>query len=511
MTGRTAGCPSCGAPIEFRNAATVLVVCASCGGASTRKGLDFEKLGKVAEVTPLDSLLDLGFTGRFEGRTWTAVGQVQLDHGSGPWNEWCLLFDDGTWGWLGEAQGEILVTRPVAALPVPPHGKVHPGDAVDLGAAGAFVVAEVGRARIAAVRGELPVPVRPGGTRLYADLRKGADGFATLDYGDDQACDAIFVGRRVAPADAGLDPSRAPAAAERRAEGARIQCPQCGGEIPLRDPEGSVRVACASCGSLLDPKDPKAGVLGAASRVRAASLLPLGARGKLRGLDVEVIAHLVRSVTVDGTRYPWGEYLLKVAKGGGYRWLSESNGHWVFLEPVSLGEVNEGGGCSVRGEWFKHFQGGTAVVDAVFGEAYWAVEVGEKTQSQDYVRPPRLASVETSGKERNATLGHHCERSEIETAFGLKKPLKTPDGVGACQPNPFKAVLWKWWLVCGLFAAADIVTLIVAASTDREVPGFPCCLTFPIMLFPALVVSTRAWNFEVARWSESDHPLVQSG
>ena len=51
MSGRTAGCPSCGAPIEFRNAATVLVVCASCGGASTRKGLDFTRLGRVAEVT----------------------------------------------------------------------------------------------------------------------------------------------------------------------------------------------------------------------------------------------------------------------------------------------------------------------------------------------------------------------------------------------------------------------------------------------------------------------------
>ena len=136
MSGRTAGCPSCGAPIEFRNAATVLVVCGACGGASTRKGLDLEKLGRVAEVTPIDSLLDLGTTGRFEGKGWTAVGQVQLDHGEGPWNEWCLLFDDGTWGWLGEAQGEILVTRPVPSLPVPPHGKIHPGDAVDLGAGG---------------------------------------------------------------------------------------------------------------------------------------------------------------------------------------------------------------------------------------------------------------------------------------------------------------------------------------------------------------------------------------
>ena len=506
MSGRTAGCPSCGAPIEFRNAATVLVVCASCGGASTRKGLDFTRLGRVAEVTPIESLLDLGTTGRFEGRTWTAVGQVQLDHGEGPWNEWCLLFDDGTWGWLGEAQGEILITRPAPALPVPPHGKLHPGDAVDLGAGGSFVVAEVGRARITAVRGELPVPVKPGAPRLYADLRRGADGFGTLDYGDDAACDGIFTGRKVTPAEAGLDPSRA--GPERRAEGARIQCPQCGGEIPLRDAEGSIRVSCASCGSLLDPRDPKAGVLGAAARVRSASILPLGARGKLRGLDVEVLAHLVRSVTVDGTRYPWGEYLLKVAKGGGYRWLSESSGHWVLLAPVSLGEVSSTpGSAKCRGEVFKHFQGGTAVVDAVFGEVYWEVEVGEKVRSEDYVRPPKLLSIETSGKERNATLGEYCPPEEIAAAFGLKHPVKTPIGAGACQPNPHKTGLAKWWIVCGLFAAADVITMIVASSADREVPGFPCCMTLPILLLPAIVQSTRAGNFEKERWEESDHPI----
>jgi hypothetical protein len=236
--------------------------------------------------------------------------------------------------------------------------------------------------------------------------------------------------------------------------------------------------------------------------------IPLGSRGSLRGLPVEVIGFLERSVTVEGTRYPWGEDLLRVAKGGGYRWLSEANGHWVFLEPVSLGEVEErpGRGLRFRGANFRHFQGGQAVVDAVFGEAYWEVKVGETVRSEDYVAPPRLVSVETSGTERHATLGSHCEPAEIAAAFGLKGPRRTPSGVGPCQPNPHRANLGRWWLLCGGFAAADLAFTAAGAATDRETWVFPCCLTLPLLLFPALIVSTRSSSFETARWSESDHP-----
>ena len=61
---------------------------------------------------------------------------------------------------------------------------------------------------------------------------------------------------------------------------------------------------------------------------------------------MEVLALLERSVRVEGIRYPWKEYLLRVAKGGGYRWLSESKGHWILLEPANLGEVGEQPGTS---------------------------------------------------------------------------------------------------------------------------------------------------------------------
>ena len=111
MSLRTAPCPGCGATLTFLSAASVCIVCPYCGGGSMRTDRALESFGTVAELAPIESPLTLYQAGRFGGVGYTAVGLLQLDHGAGPWNEWCLLFDDGTWGWYAEAQGQTLFTR----------------------------------------------------------------------------------------------------------------------------------------------------------------------------------------------------------------------------------------------------------------------------------------------------------------------------------------------------------------------------------------------------------------
>ena len=145
---RTASCPGCGGTLQFQSAATLCVVCPFCGGASYRSDVALEFLGKVAEVAPIDSPLELGTSGRLGARTWTAVGQVQLDHGAGPWNEWCLLLDDGSFAWLAEAQGELLVTTAVdgKGASLPSWDEASPGVGFQL-AGKTWVVAERGDAR----------------------------------------------------------------------------------------------------------------------------------------------------------------------------------------------------------------------------------------------------------------------------------------------------------------------------------------------------------------------------
>ncbi|MHC4924329.1 MAG: DUF4178 domain-containing protein, partial [Planctomycetota bacterium] len=301
MSVREAPCPACGAPLEFRNAATLYVVCPYCGGAASRSGQDLEKIGKVAEVVPIDSPFELKMRGSLKGKAYTVVGQIQLDHGSGPWNEWCIAFDDGKWGWMAEAQGQYLYSKEIPVpSSAPTWGGVAPGATVHLGGAGDFTVNEVGEGRVVAALGELPVRVDPGATVRYLDLQGQGRSIATLDYGDEDLVQAAYSGRSVDVDDLGLPPEALKREEKIRVEAARISCPNCAGQVDLKHPGEALRATCKSCGSLLDPRQGHLKALGKAWDIDAKPVIPLGTTGTILGHEVEVLAFLVRSVRSDG-------------------------------------------------------------------------------------------------------------------------------------------------------------------------------------------------------------------
>src|SRR5262245_17221153 len=99
----TAGCPECGAEVRFTTPGSVLSVCNYCHSVVAKRGLDYTKLGKVAQIAEVPSPFRLGLRGTVPGPGgggFQIVGRLQLDHGAGTWNEWYLALDKGTWMWL---------------------------------------------------------------------------------------------------------------------------------------------------------------------------------------------------------------------------------------------------------------------------------------------------------------------------------------------------------------------------------------------------------------------------
>ncbi len=466
MSPVAAACPGCGAPLAFRSAATLYVVCPFCGGASLRTDVDLRFLGKVATVSAIDSVLSKGAVGRMGARKWEAIGRIQLDHGKGPWNEWCLAFEDGGWAWMAEAQGQLLLTERVVDAAAPRLSALAPEVEVPLGARGTFVVAEIGEAKVTGVEGELPVRVEPGATVRYADLRGPDAGFGTLDYGaaaedGDDDDPSIYVGRVVSEAELGIDPSSVVKSEAKRVPARRLACPKCAGAVDVKSPEESVRATCPSCGALLDLTKEPLLVLGRGVVGRERPQIPLGARGRLRGLEVEVYAFLIRSVRVEGVRYPWEEYLLAAA-GGGWRWLVCSSGHWSFVEPAELGDVRKVGlSARHKGVEFAHFQGAKARVDRVEGEMYWEVAIGDEVKVDDFVAPPLMLSFERTEDETVVSVGAYLTQEEVVAAFALQTPLRASEGVGAIQPNPYWKRRRAFWSLAGGFTALVIVLMIV--------------------------------------------------
>lgn len=470
MSRRSARCPGCAAELVFDRPGALLVVCEHCGLASWRTDVALERIGQVAELAPIESTIALRARGRFDGRAFTVVGVVELDHGKGPWHEWAIRFDDGAWAWLAEAQGEYLVTRQVDAelARVPAHSTLAAGAELDLGAFGRVVVAERGSGVVRTFRGELPERIEPGTRRNYADVSGAERGFGTLDYGGGDACEAVYLGKRVELAELALDTSGAEAKRERKVRAAGLACPKCGGSIELKDGAGVERIGCPYCDALLAPDSQGAKVVGVNRSVQATPRLALGARGTIDGAEHEVLAFLVRSVTAEGVRYPWDEYLLRRADGA-YRWLVCSNGHWSFVTPANSADVKRSGrDVRYRGELYRHFSGGKARVDLVLGEVYWAVEVGETVRVEDYVRAPFGLSTESTADETVVSHARYVEPEEVARAFAPKTPLARPRGVGMLQPNPHprlaKRLFAAWIGLAGILLAL----LVVFAATHAR-------------------------------------------
>ena len=103
-------CPSCGAPVQFQSAASILAICEYCKSTLVRHDLNLEDIGKMAQLQTDGSPLQLRAEGKYRGVHFGVVGRIQLRFERGLWNEWHLLFDDMRSGWLGEAQGTYAVS-----------------------------------------------------------------------------------------------------------------------------------------------------------------------------------------------------------------------------------------------------------------------------------------------------------------------------------------------------------------------------------------------------------------
>src|SRR5512140_3901388 len=140
VSARAASCPSCGGEVFFRAGSSLVTSCEHCHAAVSRKGVQLENLGKVAELVPTSSPFQLGMSGKpkVQGiKPFRILGRLQLSTGEGTWDEWHIGFDDGRFGWLAEEQGRFWVMRPLPtpSNPPPPEWQqIEPGMRLNFGA-----------------------------------------------------------------------------------------------------------------------------------------------------------------------------------------------------------------------------------------------------------------------------------------------------------------------------------------------------------------------------------------
>ena len=250
--------------------------------------------------------------------------------------------------------------------------------------------------------------------------------------------------------------------------------------MELRAPDKTERVTCPNCNSLLDVNQGQLKFLKALEKPSFNPVIPIGSTGQVPEGKMTVIGAMTRSVTIEGTKYFWGEYLLYNPQIG-FRWLVHSDDHWNYVYAIPPGEVTElAKSASFRGKNYRIFQDAPAVVESVLGEFYWKVEAGEQVAAVDYVSPPYALAKEVTTiyvadadkKKKRATgeinwsLGTYVTPAEIEKWFGVSN-LTRPSNIAPNQPYRYKWI-YKYWII--LILAAVLVgfgTLVTSGSTKE--------------------------------------------
>jgi hypothetical protein len=459
--------------VRFRWSGAVQTTCEYCHSILVRRDVNLEKVGEAGDLPREASPIQIGTEGVYRNKAFQVVGRILYEYEGGGWNEWHIVFSDGTSGWLSDAQLEYDISF-LTALPepLPPADQIARARQFQWNGV-RYEVTAVTRAHYRGVAGELPFEYWDKSDVLFADLRTADARFATIDYSEPTPL--LFFGEAVEFDDLKLKNLRdqdAPESGSRVAASA-LRCPGCGAPLTISAAGYSLSVVCANCKSILDAKDPNLQVLErfeAKQMIRPA--IPLGTRGKLHGDDYEVIGFQVRTTDVEGIPDSWAEYLL-FSCSKGFRYLTEYNGHWNDVKTIPAIperiQVGKKPGAKLMGHTYVLFDTELATTSYVLGEFPWRVHVGEKSGVKDFIAVPRILSCEITEQETVWSLGDYMTGAQVWQAFQLPGRAPAASGIFANQPAPFAGQASSMWRVClNLFSITILLAIVFYLVAGQE-------------------------------------------
>ena len=421
-----AACPNCGAPVEFRSAASPIAVCSFCRSTLAREGEALRRIGESAELFDDHSPLQRGAAGRFQGEAFALVGRLQLRYDGGTWNEWHALFDNGRSGWLSEDNGRYVMAFDAPLRDEPPAAQALQPGARRLLDGRLWDVASVTRVRVQAAEGELPTPPNLRDEYVVVDLRSASGEVATLDYADAQR-PAWSVGRSVelaALALTGLAEAREADVGARAAA-----CPNCGTALQIQL-ASTKSVACHQCHAVVDVSGGVGGDLAHFAPAREAARepqIPLGSTGTLALGDKaaarpwQVVGYALRqeiATDPDDDASGWREYLL-YNREAGFAFLVDSDDGWSWVVPITGAPSGRGSAVVWSGRSYSKRYEYASEVRYVAGEFYWKLVRGERTRHADYAAGSHRLNREQTRSEVTWSAGDVLRADTVAQAFAL--------------------------------------------------------------------------------------------
>jgi Domain of unknown function (DUF4178) len=470
-----AACPSCGAPVEFRSAASASAVCSFCRSTLVRDGDALRRIGVSSELFDDHSPLQLGAGGKLQGLAFTLVGRLQYAYADGTWNEWHALFDNGRSGWLSEDNGAYVFSFDAELSEAPPRAEeLRAGERRTVAGRG-WDVASVTTARLIAAQGELPFAPRLQGAFVAADLRNAQGEVGTLDYSTPGTVH-WSAGRGVAISELAMSGLRE---TTEKTLGARsIECPSCGSSLEIKL-ASTQSISCHQCKSVVDVSQKVGAALthyqqnnsghdGAEPTLPLASTatLTLGKEGPLPWTVVGMVERCDVPQDSDDEITYWREYLLYNQKSG-FAFIVDAEDGWSWVRPLTGAPQVQGSQARWQGVSYARRYAYTAKVTWVQGEFYWRVQRDERALVTDYATQRKRLSREQMGNEVTWSAGEAMDAAVLAKAFGV--PIASTTVIGGdesflSQLSTSRAGTFKNYFIWGVIALILLMVLLDSCS-----------------------------------------------
>lgn len=469
-----AACPGCGAPVEFRSAQSAYAVCSFCRSTIVRDGETLSRIGKMAEVFEDYSPLQLGASGRWQGKAFTLVGRLQYKGETGTWTEWHAVFDDGSSSVLGEDNGSYVYSVPAQlGREAPPPADLRVGARTSV-AGKPFDVASNVQVALISAQGELPKLPPLGQTFAMVELRSSEGEVVSIDYGSAPP----VVSRGFAVQLDGLQMTSLREEDTKQESGRQFSCPNCGAPVQVTL-ESTKSITCRSCHSIIDLSQGIGGQLAHAVQDEPVQpLIPLGSSGQLEGVQWQVVGYQHRmghEPGDDDESFGWDEYLLYNRKRG-FAFLVDSEEGWSLVRPTTgAPSLSPNGQSAVYlSQGYRLLYSYEAETNYVAGEFYWPVERGQKTFNRDFASGSHLLSMEQTPREVTWSSGSKVSSDTVAAAFKLqdKQGMMKRGDAGPVTPGKGCAGVGCGTIVLFLIILIIILLVIKACVDDNTGSGY---------------------------------------
>ena len=499
-------CPACSNTLTFRSTVTNIITCAHCNAVLEKKENDtLRQRSDLRAITEQYSPVEVGTHGEWAGDRFEIIGRARCLFPEGYVNMWTMCVDNNRLLLLVESFGQVAVYESVQLDKQADY--LHLTQ-LDYGTGVSNLLADQ---YFTPERRNFCYSIETEGEAwVYGD----ADNFEYLEMGawsrdrlalmtTDRTTYTTFSIHNHSWDDLHLTRERV---LEYKTVRKEITCEKCTAPLNIYSWPLAQSFGCTSCGALY-VYDKGIRKYKDTLPLKTQPAVPLYTLGTIRGVEYRVVGFMEKE---DKDGYRWREYTLFNAFHG-YSFLSEYNGHWIFLKEKADAPVladSRSLDFKYEQQLFEIYNTYTfSLVDGM-GEFPGDAHNTNGINCKEYIAPPEIWTCEMKGGNCTWFYGTSITPKELSKIFENNITLPQQEGVGAVQSvtgGANKAALKNsMLLIGGLFLALFLLSKLF----NREQVVYENSFVLPDSVNIPTVITPR---FKLDKWRSNLDFQVSAG